>query len=172
MTAPRIGVLVGNPRPRSRTRHVARALAMTLADRTGADRAETIDLADHAAVLFEPDGRNVRRLDHEVRACGLVIVASPAYKASYTGLLKCFLDRVPGGGWAGVTAVPLMTAATPGHAAAAGLALRPVLEELGAHVPVAGLAFPIADFGRVGRVVADWVDEHADRLDATRRASA
>ena len=37
-----------------------------------------------------------------------MIVASPTYKATYTGLLKLFLDRIAGGALAGVTAVPVM----------------------------------------------------------------
>jgi FMN reductase len=67
-----------------------------------------------------------------------VVVASPTYKGTYTGLLKLFLDRFATDGLRGV-AVPLMLGAGPGHALAPELTLRPVLTEIGGTVPVKGL---------------------------------
>jgi FMN reductase len=64
-----------------------------------------------------------------------VIVASPTYKASFTGVLKCFLDQFPTNGLAGVVAIPLMLGAGPRHALAPELTLKPVLVELGATCP-------------------------------------
>ena len=55
-----------------------------------------------------------------------------SFKATYTGLLKLFLDQVPSNGLSGVVAVPLMLGAGPGHAMAPELLLKPVLVELGA----------------------------------------
>ena len=66
----------------------------------------------------------------EVGAADLVVVASPTYKATYTGLLKLFLDRFSTDGLRGV-AVPLMLGAGPAHALAPELSLRPVLAEIG-----------------------------------------
>ena len=54
----------------------------------------------------------------------------PTYKATYTGLLKLFLDRFATDGLRGV-AVPLMLGAGPAHALAPELTLRPVLTEIG-----------------------------------------
>ena len=67
------------------------------------------------------------------------MVASPTYKATYTGLLKLFLDQIGTGDLAGVVAVPLMLGAGPGHALAPDLLLKPVLVELGATTPTQGL---------------------------------
>jgi len=60
-----------------------------------------------------------------------VVVASPTYKATYTGLLKIFLDRFAGGTGLSGLAVPLMLGAGPAHALAPELTLRPVLAEIG-----------------------------------------
>jgi FMN reductase len=68
-----------------------------------------------------------------------VVVASPTYKATYTGLLKAFLDRFPHQGLGGVTAVPLMLGGSPAHTLAIEHGLRPLLVELGASVPTGGL---------------------------------
>lgn len=71
-----------------------------------------------------------------VQAADLAIVASPTFKATYTGLLKLFLDQfATGTGLKGVVAVPLMLGAAPGHQLAPELLLKPVLVELGATVP-------------------------------------
>ena len=73
-----------------------------------------------------------------------MVVASPTYKASYTGLLKLFLDRFAGGTGLRGLAVPLMLGAGPAHALAAEVHLRPVLTELGATVPGRALFVPDA----------------------------
>ena len=41
------------------------------------------------------------------------MLASPTFKATYTGVLKLFLDKVPTDGLAGVAAVPVMMGADP-----------------------------------------------------------
>jgi FMN reductase len=74
-----------------------------------------------------------------VRAADVAVVASPTYKATYTGLLKLFLDQVPTGDLAGVVAVPLMLGGGPTHFLAPELLLKPVLVELGATAPTRGL---------------------------------
>jgi len=43
----------------------------------------------------------------------LLIVASPTYKASYTGLLKAFVDRLPPRALLGRAALPLMVTGSP-----------------------------------------------------------
>ncbi|NUS50879.1 MAG: NADPH-dependent oxidoreductase, partial [Nocardioidaceae bacterium] len=75
----------------------------------------------------------------DVGAADLVVVASPTYKASYTGLLKLFLDRFAGGTGLRGLAVPLMLGAAPRHALAGEVHLRPLLAELGAAVPTPAL---------------------------------
>jgi FMN reductase len=72
------------------------------------------------------------------RARGLVI-ATPVYKASYTGVLKAFLDLLPQFGLAGKVVLPLATGGTLAHVLALDYALRPVLGTLGAQHVVAGL---------------------------------
>ncbi len=130
----RVAVVVGNPRPRSRTYDSA----LVLADRLGgADL--VVDLADHASELFDWGSETVSDLVEQVAGSLVVVVASPTYKATYTGLLKAFLDRFPHQGLGGVTAVPLMLGGSPAHSLAIDHGLRPLLVELGASVPTGGL---------------------------------
>lgn len=134
---PSIVVLVGNPQSASRTRLVAEEVARQLADRGGAVVEPTIDLADVAGSLFRFPDAEIDALLGRVASADVLIVASPTYKATYTGLLKAFLDRYGSNGLAGVTAVPILTIGGPGHALAVEHGLRPLLVELGASTPTA-----------------------------------
>jgi FMN reductase len=59
-------------------------------------------------------------------------VATPIYKAAYTGLLKALLDLLPQYAFADKSVLPLATGGTTAHVLAIDYALRPVLTSLGA----------------------------------------
>jgi len=131
----RIAVVVGNPKPASRTLSAARHVACELAGEPDL----VVDLATLGPGLLDPSSTDVGGLVGRVGAAELVVVASPTYKGAYTGLLKLFLDRFAGGTGLRGLAVPLMLGGSPAHALAPELTLRPVLTELGATVPGRGL---------------------------------
>jgi FMN reductase len=89
----------------------------------------------------------------------LLVVASPTYKAAYTGLLKSFLDWFGTTGLAGVTTVPVMVGAGAAHALAVEVHLRPVLVEIGATLPTRGLYVVESDLPRVDDVIESWLVE-------------
>ena len=115
-----IAVVVGNPKPGSRTLGVSTAVADTLAAELGVSRKSDliVDLAEHASELFDWGAPRLSQLTAEVAAAGLIVAASPTYKATYTGMLKAFFDRYGSNGLAGSVAVPLMTGRAPIHALA------------------------------------------------------
>jgi FMN reductase len=141
----RVAVVVGNPRPASRTRDAGVRVARGLA---GRHPDLVVDLATLGAALLDWADEDVARLVAEVGEADLVVVASPTYKATYTGLLKLFLDRFAAGTGLRGLAVPLMLGAGPGHALAPELTLRPLLTELGAVVPVRALYVVDSDHDR------------------------
>ena len=61
-----------------------------------------------------------------------VIVATPIYKAAYSGVLKAFLDLLPQDALRGKIVLPLATGGSPAHLLAIDYALKPVLGALGA----------------------------------------
>lgn len=67
-----------------------------------------------------------------VREARLLLVATPIYKAAYSGLLKSFLDLLPPDALRGKTMVPLATGGSIAHLLALDYALKPVLAALGA----------------------------------------
>ena len=91
-------------------------------------------------------------------AAEALVVASPTYKATYTGLLKAFLDRIGTGALAGAPALPLMVGAGAAHALAVDVHLTPLLLELGARVPARGLYVLEAELDEVAARAATWAE--------------
>lgn len=159
-----LSVVVGNPKPRSRTLVIAEAVAERVAARNGATVARTIDLCDHARDLFTWPHAGLATLSEQVAHSDLLVVASPTYKAAYTGLLKAFLDRYANNGLAGTVAVPVMTGGSAHHAMAVDTALRPLLVELGASVPARGLYFVMTQMDELEAVVDAWAEQNVSPI--------
>ncbi|HVN50501.1 MAG TPA: NAD(P)H-dependent oxidoreductase [Acidimicrobiales bacterium] len=165
-----IVVVVGNPKPASRTRAAAEAVARALAGLIDDDASiATIDLADHAAALLEWGSPDVARLKATTRSAAALVVASPTYKAAYTGLLKLFLDQFDKDELGGVPTVPVMTGGNAGHALAVEVHLRPVLVEIGASQPSRGVFFVGPEVDDPEPVVDEWLTGAREPL---RRALA
>ncbi|SEM43805.1 NADPH-dependent FMN reductase [Streptacidiphilus jiangxiensis] len=133
-------VISGSPARSSRTAPLAGHLARRLS-LSGFD-VEHLDLRGLPPdALLEADTAHpeVRRALDAVAAADGVVVATPVYKASYTGLLKAFLDLLPQDGLAGKTVLPLATGGTIAHLLSIDYALRPVLSALAARHVVGGV---------------------------------
>ncbi|ROP27155.1 NAD(P)H-dependent oxidoreductase [Pseudokineococcus lusitanus] len=157
--------VVGNPRPRSRTRAAAELVVERL---TGAPPDLVVDVADLGAGLLDPADAAAAGAVAALAAADVAVVASPTYKATYTGLLKLFLDRVGTGDLAGVVAVPLMLGGGPTHALAPELLLKPVLVELGATAPTRGLYLVDRAWDEPGPLDA-WLAAAGPQVAAARR---
>jgi FMN reductase len=129
-------VVVGNPKPASRTRAAAELVALRL---TGGPPSAVIELAELGPALLGWGDAAVDDAKQAVRDAGLVIFASPTYKATYTGLLKLFLDQFGAAELHGTAAVALMLGGSPHHALAGELTLKPVLSEIGCICPTPAL---------------------------------
>lgn len=148
-----IAVVVGNPKPKSRTLDAATVIAEKL---VGHRPDLVIDVVDLGAGLLGWNDPAVSEAVRSVRAARHVVFASPTFKATYSGLLKLFLDQIPGDGLAGVTAFSLMLGAGPHHALAPELLLKPVLVELGATCPARALYLLDSDY-RSPEVIEPWL---------------
>lgn len=149
-----VAIVIGNPNPGGRTTQVAEAVGTAV---RGADgTTTTYELAHIGSHLFEWGHPEVAALTAQVAAADVVIVACPTYKATYTGLLKAFLDNYGNNGLAGCKAVPVMVGADPRHALGVEVHLRPLLVELGASVPTRGLYILESQLDDLPAIVADW----------------
>jgi FMN reductase len=129
-------VVVGNPKPNSRTRAAAELVVERL---TGTAPEHVIDVVDLGAGLLGWGDPKVAEAKEIVKSADALVVASPTFKATYTGLLKLFLDQFGAGELGQITTFPLMLGGSPAHALAPELTLRPVLVEIGASCPAPSL---------------------------------
>ncbi|MFI6934753.1 NADPH-dependent FMN reductase [Streptomyces sp. NPDC050287] len=129
-------VVVGNPKPMSRTRAAAELIAREL---SGSAPSAVVDVVDLGAGLLGWGDPKVAEAKATVLAADSLVVASPTFKATYTGLLKLFLDQFGQGELGGIPTFPVMLGAGLQHALAPELTLRPVLVEIGASCPAPSL---------------------------------
>jgi len=163
----RVVVLSGNPRPGSRTRAAAVHVARETARLLGSDQpVETVELADFAAEILADTHPSADAALRTVADAHVLVVATPVYKASYTGLLKAFLDLYGPGGLSGVVAVPLVVSGNPAHALVGEVHLRPLLVELGAVVPTRALTIIESQLADLDPVVDRWWAEGGRALGA------
>jgi FMN reductase len=146
-------VVVGNPKPRSRTLDAGVLVAQKL---TGKAPDTVLDLVELGAALLEFGNSSVATAIQSVQQAQVAIFASPTFKATYTGLMKLFLDQFPPDGLAGITAFPVMLGAGPAHLLAPELLFKPVLVELGAICPAVGLYLIDKSFAEDPRLDA-WI---------------
>jgi FMN reductase len=135
-----IVVLSGDPYPDSRTARLATGVGTSTAQLIGARPPEVIDLADYNHRLLVPGAEEVDRAIDNVRDADLLVVGTPTYNGTFSGVLKVFLDRFPTDGLAGRPALSVVVSATPGRAEVAEGHLHALLAEMGATTPGPGLA--------------------------------
>lgn len=149
----RVTVVVGNPKPRSRTYEAARLVAREL---VGREPDAAFDLAEFGPRLLDWSDADVADAVASTQNSDLAVIASPTYKGSYTGLLKLYLDRFGAGTLSRTRVVPLMLGGHWKHALAPEVHLKPVLAELGASMPTAAL-FLLDSEWDVPDALAPWL---------------
>jgi FMN reductase len=108
-----------------------------------------------------------------VLSADVLVLSSPTYKGSYSGLLKAFLDRVGGGALAGAAAIPILLGGAPNHTLAVNVHFAPLLVELGA-VVTGGLFVLESDVDAFPAFAAGWVAQRRALLEgavASHRAA-
>ncbi len=127
--------IAGSPSSPSRSAAVLDYARRDLEQRIPSLQTETIIIRDlNPAELLYADwnGATIRAALGQVAAADAVIMATPVYKAAYSGVLKAFLDVLPQNALAGKVVLPIVTGASPAHMLALDYALKPVLAALGA----------------------------------------
>jgi len=114
------------------------ALALLRARGARVERHDLASLPSDGLLGRVRDARVDAALD-SLLAADLVVVATPIYRATYSGLLKVFFDLLPNAALAGKVAIPIATGGSLGHQLAIDHGLRPLLGSLGAIVVATGV---------------------------------
>jgi FMN reductase len=126
-------LIAGSPSERSRTAALLDAAGQRLEARgIHVDRLRVRDLSPQALLLADFGHPSISQAIGRVAAADVVVVATPVYKAAYSGVLKVFLDLLPQNGFKDKVVLPLATGGSPHHMLALDYSLRPVLQSLGA----------------------------------------
>ena len=133
-------LIAGSPSERSRSAALLDAVAQRLQFRGAqVERLPIRYLSAQALILADFGHPTISHAIGRVARADVVVIATPVYKAAYSGVLKVFLDLLPQNGLAGKTVLPLATGGSPHHMLALDYALRPVLQSLGAKQILPGI---------------------------------
>lgn len=103
-----------------------------------ATRLDVLDLPAAPLLRADVTHPSIRSAIAAVDLADAVVVGTPVYKASFSGLLKTFLDVLPQKALSGKTVLPLVSGGTIAHLLSIDYALRPVLLSLGPRHVAAG----------------------------------
>ncbi|MFJ7992028.1 NADPH-dependent FMN reductase [Peribacillus frigoritolerans] len=86
------------------------------------------------------NSEDISKLSERIQAARGVIIGSPVYKASYTGVLKALIDLLPEGAFKGKPVLPIMIGGSNRHLLAIDYALKPLISILKGE-PLQGIYF-------------------------------
>jgi FMN reductase len=133
-------IISGSPTPGSRLNGLIQLVESKLVDK--GVKVSHIRVSElPAEALLHADFKNEAILAALalVESASGVVIASPVYKASFTGILKAFLDLLPQTGLKGKVALPLFIGGTLAHLLSLDYALKPVLSVLGSRNILGGV---------------------------------
>lgn len=134
-----IVVLAGSPSANSRTAALTEHIALRLRGHGHQVRVVKVRDLPAAALLSANAGDpEIAEVVDAIADAEGIVVASPVYKAAYSGVLKTLLDLLPQFALTDKVVLPVVTGGSPAHVLALDYALRPVLSSLGAHHIVQG----------------------------------
>lgn len=163
---PKVTIINGSPTPGSRLTAVM-ALAEELLQKEGFEvqRVNVGELPPEDLIHTKFESEEIVKANALVAEADAVIVASPVYKASYTGVLKTFLDLVPQKGLAGKVVLPLFIGGSLAHLLSIDYSLKPVLSALGARHILGGVYTVDSQVARTEQGGFEIVDELITRLE-------
>lgn len=152
-------LIAGSPSASSRSAALLDSVSLRLAHRGGlkVERLNIRELPAQALLLAEWDHPEIVKALAQVQRARAIVVATPVYKAAYSGVLKVFLDLLPQTALKEKTVLPLATGGSPHHMLALDYTLRPVLQSLSARHILPGVYATDAQIPRLaeGRYTLD-----------------
>jgi FMN reductase len=100
---------------------------------------QVAELPSEDLIKTKFDSEAILHANKKVEEAEGIIIASPVYKAAYTGVLKAYLDLLPQKGLLGKIILPLFIGGTIAHLLSIDYALKPVLSALGGRYILGGV---------------------------------
>ncbi|RYG08929.1 MAG: FMN reductase (NADPH) [Burkholderiales bacterium] len=124
-------VISGSPSPNSKTARIGDMVVDQLrASGIDAVGLRLRELSPEALLRADTSEASMADAIQMVSEASGIVIATPVFKASFSGLLKAFLDVLPQFGLAGKVVLPLATGGSLAHVLALDYGLRPVLQSM------------------------------------------
>lgn len=137
---PDILTIAGSPSENSRSGAILAYAQAILEERLLSTEIVTVrDLPAKDLLLANWDNPTIQASLAQVVEAPAIIIATPVYKASYSGILKSYLDLLPQNVLKDKIVLPIATGGSPGHLLSIDYALKPVLSALGAQHILQGI---------------------------------
>jgi FMN reductase len=163
-------IITGSPVCPSRTAGLAELVERRLLRETLRVRVLHVrDLPAQALLHAEFNHPAIKDATSWVAQADGVIIATPVYKAAYSGALKTFIDLLPQFGLRDKVVLPLLVGGSLAHVLAIDYAIRPMLQSLDPRLIVSGL-FVLDKTMEVGEGSVTLSPEVASRLEQTTQA--
>ena len=159
-------LVAGSPSERSRSAALLDAVSQRLRGLGPTiERLHIRDLSPQALLLGDTAQRSVVAALDQVQRARALVIATPVYKAAYSGVLKVFLDLLPQTALKHKVVLPIATGGSPNHMLALDYALRPVLQSLSARHILPGVYATDAQVTLLPEGTHHLGEEIAGRLD-------
>lgn len=109
----------------------------------------------------------IKKENKKVEDSKLVVILTPVYKASFSGVLKTYLDLLPKNSLEGKTILPIAIGGTFGHLLMIDYSLKPVLAALGATHILKGVYILDSQIKNLGNNRYELDSETKNRLDSS-----
>jgi FMN reductase len=164
-------LLAGSPSERSRSAALLDAVSQRLRGRGPlVERLHIRDLSPQALLLADSAHRSIAAAIDQVARARALVIATPVYKAAYSGVLKVFLDLLPQTALKDKVVLPIATGGSPNHMLALDYALRPVLQSLSARHILPGVYATDAQVTLTPEGAHHLSGDISDRLDEATSA--
>lgn len=162
----KIVIIVGSPVQKSRLHAVVdRVRSQTEKSGNEVSVLYVRDLPAEDLLHARFDSEAIISANKQVEEADAVIIATPVYKASFTGILKAFLDLLPQKGLDNKLVLPIAVGGTIAHLLSIDFAMKPVFSVLGARNILTGVFVLDTQVVWNDQGGADIAEEATTRLD-------
>src|SRR3954454_18697338 len=123
-------------------------------------------LPSKALILAQFTNEEIIEVNKKVEDSSIIVILTPVYKASFTGVLKTYLDLLPQNSLVNKTILPIAIGGSIGHLLMIDYALKPVLAALGATHILKGTYIVDSQVKKLGNNRYELDVEVKNRLDA------
>jgi FMN reductase len=142
MIMSKIVIISGSPTKTSRSSAISSFIENNLINQGQLVSKITVrDLPPEDLIYANFNSLRIKRALSQIEQAQAVIVVSPVYKASYTGVLKAFFDLIPEKGLADKVILPVATGGSMAHLLSLEYAFKPLFSVLGSQEIKNGIYF-------------------------------